>query len=189
MSAPLQFASASSDARVAASRRGVADRLVEYTFEYDTSVWSALTLHSDFASPPRFDGRQKRRRGTEHAQHFPTRLIPTEHALCVAQPTLTQLLPQVSKHGAQSVTQIWQERFRLRVQSSFSSLASHAPQQRLTSDGQLDVWLNGTRVFSRSGSNCFNDFGAPFAKFGIYKYPWKTKPSPSSPGGGVLVRT
>jgi hypothetical protein len=60
---------------------------------------------------------------------------------------------------------------------------SHAPQQRLTSDGQLDVWLNGTRVFSRSGSNCFNDFGAPFAKFGIYKYPWKTTPSPSSPGG------
>ena len=46
MSAPLQFASASSDARVAASRRGVADRLVEYTLEYDTSVWSALTLHS-----------------------------------------------------------------------------------------------------------------------------------------------
>ena len=53
----------------------------------------------------------------------------------------------------------------------------------MPSDGQLDVWLNGTKVFSRTGSNCFNDFGAPFVKFGIYKYPWKTRPSPSSPGG------
>jgi len=53
----------------------------------------------------------------------------------------------------------------------------------LPSDGQLDVWINGSKRFSRGGANCFNDYGAPFAKFGIYKYPWKTKPSPSSPHG------
>lgn len=58
---------------------------------------------------------------------------------------------------------------------------SHVPP--LPSDGQLDVWVNGSKVFSRGGSNCFNDFGAPFAKFGVYKYPWKTTPSPSSPQG------
>ena len=58
---------------------------------------------------------------------------------------------------------------------------SHVPPR--ASDGQLDVWINGSKVFSASGSNCFNDFGAPFAKFGVYKYPWKTKPSPSSPHG------
>ena len=51
------------------------------------------------------------------------------------------------------------------------------------SDGQLSVWVNGTKIFDRNGSNSFNDFGAPFAKFGVYKYPWKTKPSPSSPHG------
>ena len=58
---------------------------------------------------------------------------------------------------------------------------SHAPPR--PSDGQLDVWINGSKVFSRSGSNCYNDFGAPFSKFGIYKYPWKTNKSPSSPHG------
>ena len=58
---------------------------------------------------------------------------------------------------------------------------SHVPP--LPSDGQLDVWINGSKVFSRSGSNCYNDFGAPFSKFGIYKYPWKTNKSPSSPHG------
>eukprot|EP00937_MAST-01D_sp_MAST-1D-sp2_P000515 g515.t1 len=58
---------------------------------------------------------------------------------------------------------------------------SHVPPA--SSDGQLDVWVNGSKVVSRGGSNCFNDFGAPFAKFGVYKYPWKTRPSPSSPRG------
>ena len=53
----------------------------------------------------------------------------------------------------------------------------------LPSDGQLSVWINGSKIFDRNGSNCFNDFGAPFAKFGVYKYPWKTNPSPSSPQG------
>ena len=53
----------------------------------------------------------------------------------------------------------------------------------LSSDGQLDVWINGSKAFSRSGSNAFNDLTVPFAKFGVYKYPWKTRPSPSSPHG------
>lgn len=53
----------------------------------------------------------------------------------------------------------------------------------LPSDGQLSVWINGSKAYDRNGSNCYNDFGAPFAKFGVYKYPWKTKPSPSSPHG------
>ena len=58
---------------------------------------------------------------------------------------------------------------------------SHVPAR--AQDGQLDVWINGSKVFSANGSNCYNDFGAPFAKFGVYKYPWKTRPSPSSPRG------
>ena len=45
------------------------------------------------------------------------------------------------------------------------------------------MWINGSKRFSRGGANCFNDYRSPFAKFGIYKYPWKTQKSPSSPHG------
>ena len=67
--------------------------------------------------------------------------------------------------------------------TSRNSHGATAPPPRGPSDGQLDVWINGSKAFSRGGINCFNDFGAPFAKFGVYKYPWKTARSPSSPHG------
>lgn len=47
------------------------------------------------------------------------------------------------------------------------------------SDGVLEIWKNGSKVFSRQGPNTFNDKIAPFFKFGQYipvwkkNYPWK----------------
>jgi len=41
-------------------------------------------------------------------------------------------------------------------------------------DGRIEVWRNGEQIATDSGRNCVGADYAPYFKFGIYKWPWKS---------------
>ena len=56
---------------------------------------------------------------------------------------------------------------------------SHGP------DGQLDIWKDGEHIVVRTGPNTYNDFFAPFFKFGIYIPEWSASPLPKERKSGT----
>ncbi|HTD92728.1 MAG TPA: PKD domain-containing protein, partial [Chitinophagaceae bacterium] len=46
------------------------------------------------------------------------------------------------------------------------------------SDGVVEIWKDGTKVYTRNGPVGFNHAVAPFFKMGIYKWPWNPQDMP-----------
>ena len=44
-------------------------------------------------------------------------------------------------------------------------------------DGRIEIWKHGEKIVDRTGPNAYNDVrGAPYFKFGVYKWAWRKEP-------------
>lgn len=52
--------------------------------------------------------------------------------------------------------------------------------------GLVEAWKDGTKVFTHSGKNKYDDGAGVYMKFGIYKWDWKSNPAKSTTNERIL---